>query len=65
MAKDNNLDNILIQMKVVSEERIKELRTSYNVKEKNCSFNKFLINNNEITYEQLRVALLRQKLAVG
>ena len=65
MIKQNNLDDIFVQMNVISEEKIKELRKEYSSKKVDFSFNKFLVESEEITHEQLRVALLIQKSNIG
>jgi len=65
MIKQNDLDDILVQMNVISEEKIKNLRKEYDSRKIEFSFNKFLIDVKEITHEQLRVALLIQKSNIG
>lgn len=65
MVKRNELDNIFVDMHVMSEERLEQLRKQYKIKKTTKSFNKFLIDLKEITHEQLRIALLRQKSTIG
>lgn len=63
--RKSSLDDILVQMKIMSKEKIEELRSEYKTCKAKYSFNKFLINRKEITHEQLRVAILRKKSNVG
>lgn len=65
MIKQNNIDNILVRMNAISEEKIKEMYKQYISKNIQYSFNKFLIDSKKITHEQLRVALLIQKSNLG
>ena len=57
-----DLGSILIDMGILTERRLEELITKYE-SEGSGTFNKFLIKEKEINYDQLRVALLKRKVA--